>query len=377
IHGRRLNVDVLKPKGSGYVASHGADFLLANDAWARFINFRYGTDGNVYLIDWYDKQACHLPQPEVWDRTNGRVYKVSYRGSRFVSVDLGKKSDKELVEYQLNANDWYVRESRRLLQERAAKKALDPKVHEALAEIAFGNKDETRRLRGLWALYVTDGLTPERVAKGLADAGEHVRGWTIQLALEKGEASAELLDKLAELAKKDPSPVVRLYLASGMQRLPVEKRWAVVEALAAHAEDAGDHNLPLMYWYAAEPLGELDAARALELATKAKLPPLLPFMVRRVATAATPEALGLVVGRLTKVDDADTQLAMLRGINEALKGRRQVKMPEAWQDVAGKLDRSPNADVRAQATALAVTFGDPRAMDRLRAVLTDPKTDVE
>ena len=50
IHGRRLNMDILKPKGSGYVASHGADFLMANDAWARFINFRYGPDGNVYLI---------------------------------------------------------------------------------------------------------------------------------------------------------------------------------------------------------------------------------------------------------------------------------------------------------------------------------------
>src|SRR5262249_37396626 len=171
IHGRRLNMDLLKAKGSGYVASHGHDFLLANDAWARFINFRYGPDGNVYLIDWYDKQACHLPQTEVWDRSNGRVYKVSYRGTRPVSVDLGTKSDKELGEYQLNANDWYVRESRRLLQERAAKKPLDPKVHEALAEIAFGHKDETRRLRGLWALHVTGGLTPERLTKGLADAG--------------------------------------------------------------------------------------------------------------------------------------------------------------------------------------------------------------
>ena len=49
IHGRRLNMDMPKPKGSGFVASHGHDFLLANDAWARFINMRYGPDGNVYL----------------------------------------------------------------------------------------------------------------------------------------------------------------------------------------------------------------------------------------------------------------------------------------------------------------------------------------
>jgi hypothetical protein len=60
IHGRRINMDILKPKGSSYVASHGKDFLLANDAWARFINLRYGPDGNVYL-HWEfrrDQMAC-------------------------------------------------------------------------------------------------------------------------------------------------------------------------------------------------------------------------------------------------------------------------------------------------------------------------------
>src|SRR5207248_7661877 len=82
IHGRRLNVDVLRPKGSGYVASHGPDFLLANDAWARFINMRYGPDGNVYLLDWYDKQACHVgSKADAWERDNGRIYKITYRGT--------------------------------------------------------------------------------------------------------------------------------------------------------------------------------------------------------------------------------------------------------------------------------------------------------
>ena len=127
IHGHRLNMDMLKPKGSGFVASHGPDFLLANDAWARFINMRYGPDGNVYLIDWYDKQACHVgDNVDIWDRSNGRIYKISYRGTKPVTgVDLAKKSDKELVELLLDKNEWYVRHARRLLQERAANKKLD------------------------------------------------------------------------------------------------------------------------------------------------------------------------------------------------------------------------------------------------------------
>ena len=121
VHGHRVNHDRLERVKSGYVAHHEKDFLLANDAWARFINFKYGPDGNVYVIDWYDKQACHRNEPVIWDRTNGRIYKVSYRGTKPVTgIDLQKCSDEELVKYQLHDNEWYVRHARRILQERAA-----------------------------------------------------------------------------------------------------------------------------------------------------------------------------------------------------------------------------------------------------------------
>ena len=164
IHGRRINMDTLKPKGSGYVASHGKDLLLANDAWARFINMRYGPDGNVYVIDWYDKQACHTGNVDVWDRTNGRIYKISHRGTkakgepRGVSprLNLQEKSDMELVQYQLHENEWYVRHARRILQERAANGQRDKRqlqgMSVALCEFDK-NKDERNRLRSLWADY--------------------------------------------------------------------------------------------------------------------------------------------------------------------------------------------------------------------------------
>lgn len=385
IHGRRLNMDTLTARGSGYVAGHGPDFLLANDAWARFINMRYGPDGNVYLIDWYDKQACHLPQPDVWDRTNGRIYKICYRGTKpVVNVDLSKLSDKELVDLQLNANDWYVRHARRILQERYA----DPtKVNEkdyvalvaALGKIAFRNKDEARGLRGLWALHALQAfeklgqLNPrdfpggDLVDVGLKDPSAYVRAWTIQLALETGKPSRPLLSRFEEMARSDPSPVVRLYLASGLQRLPAESRWDILSGLIAHPEDATDHNLPLMYWYAAEPLAEKDMARALDLAAAAKVP-MLGFMSRRIAVIGSSEAIDLLVAKLSKTRDVSSQLALLQGLRDGLKGRREVAMPAAWNTAFEQLGRSDNADVRNQALSLAVTFGDPKAFDELRKV---------
>lgn len=372
IHGHRLNVDVLRPKGSGFVAGHGPDFLMANDAWSRFINLRYGPDGNVYLLDWYDKQACHHGDPNIWDRENGRIYKIEYRGAKPVTVDLATKSDGELVDLQLHKNEWFVRQSRRLLQERASRQHKMPGVTEALTKIAFENTDETRRLRGLWALHVIGELTEERILKAFSDEAVYVRAWAVQLALENGTASEALMKRFATMAARDSSPVVRLYLASGLQRLPFGQRWDILSRLLTHAEDSGDPNLPQLDWYALEPLAESSPERALKLAAEAKVSQsLLPFVVRRIASSAQPASLSLVVKTLGDMDNTGRQQAILHAVHEALKGRRRVDMPKDWPAVFAKLSHGSDAEVRRQAMALAVTFGDPKVLSELRRVATD------
>lgn len=79
---------------------------------------RYGPDGQVYIIDWYDKNECHHREDEGHDRSNGRIFKVIYGSPKPVQVNLKQLSDEQLVELQLHRNDWYVRQSRRILQER-------------------------------------------------------------------------------------------------------------------------------------------------------------------------------------------------------------------------------------------------------------------
>ncbi|OWK46868.1 PVC-type heme-binding CxxCH protein [Fimbriiglobus ruber] len=372
IHGRRINVDKLTPKGSGYVAGHGPDFLLANDAWARFINLQYGPDGNVYLIDWYDKQACHNGTPEIWDRTNGRIYKVSYRGTKKISgLDLQKCTDDELVKYQLNENDWYVRHARRILQERAAAKKLDPATINALAEIAQKNPDPIRRLRGLWALYVVGGS----LAGYMDDKDPAVRGWAVRLTAELlGEGVKVNADSSpggsAALPSDSADPVVRRNLASALQKVPTSQRWESLAALTSHTEDATDPNLPYLYWYAMEPLAEADTARALDLAAAAKVP-LFPLMARRVGAIGTPEAFAVLVSKLSTAKTDDARLVLLTGLNEGLKGRRGVVVPQDWSAAFNALSKSPDAAVRSQALAVAVAFGDAKAFGALRGTLAD------
>ncbi|HET6246885.1 MAG TPA: PVC-type heme-binding CxxCH protein [Tepidisphaeraceae bacterium] len=281
LHGNRINNDILAPKGSGYVGHHGHDFLMANDPWFRGIHIAYGPDGGAYVSDWTDTGECH--NYNAIDRTNGRIYKVTYGTVAPVKVDLAAMDDAALVKLQLHKNDWYVRHARRLLQERALAGKLSDAVRPALLKMLRENHDVTRQLRALWALHVTGGVNDELTLELLGNPDEHIRSWAIRLSLDDHEPSPELLSRFAGLAKDDASPVVRLALASALQKLPVAKRWPIAEALIAHGEDATDQNLPLMYWFGIDALAPADPARATGLIARAKIPLIREYLARQIA----------------------------------------------------------------------------------------------
>jgi putative membrane-bound dehydrogenase-like protein len=383
IHGQRLNTDILKRHGSGFVGAHGPDFLLTGDLASQMLNIRYGPDGNAYIIDWYDTNACHHNNVEGHDRSNGRVYKVVYTApSRWRkpavldaqngSFDLNNLDDDQLVMMLTDTNDWYVRHARRILQERAAAGKLDDAVREKLRQMAIAHLQPTGQLRAMWALHVTGGLNDDVITTLLKSQNEYVRAWTVQLALDRQRPNLDsLLPEFISLAKGDRSPVVRLYLASGLQRIPLAARWRVLKELVRHGEDADDHNLPLMYWYAAEPLVEADPEQALTLALACgkTLPQLRGFMLRRIGGLDAPVALPLLVRALEKSTDVDEQLAILRGMDRGLAGRRRVEPPAEWPAVYRKLAARGNSTLRSEATALGVKFGDRAAMSALRELI--------
>jgi len=282
IHGNRVNHDILEHKGSGYVAHHGTDFLLANDPWFRGLNLAYGPDGGVYVSDWCDTGECH--NYDRVDQTNGRIYKVTWGDVKPANSDLSALSDEQLVDLQLHHNDWFVRHARRLLQERRAAGKLGGGAAEKLRAILDGKLDVTRKLRALWTLHDIRALSEPQILGGPLNSQQpYLRAWAIQLALENQQPSDALISKLTEMAGGDASPIVRLYLASGLQRLPPPRRWGIATALCSHAEDASDQNLPLMIWYGIEPMVATDRGRAAELLVKCKIPIVRESIARRLA----------------------------------------------------------------------------------------------
>ena len=369
IHGARLNEDRLTPSGSGYVGDGEPDFLFANDSWSQFISLQVGPDGQMVLLDWYDQTQCH---GRAVDRSNGRIFKVIYDRASPVKVELARESDARLVDLLGHDNDWFVRHSRRLLQERAAAGRLGADTPRLLQEKLAAATTAPKKLRMIWALHVTGHLDEAGLVRLLDDPEPAIRGWAIQLAAERKNVSPPMLERFAVLAARDPSPVVRLALASALQRVSPAARWPIATALVRHSEDASDHNLALMNWYAIEPLVPLDTMRALDLAAASRIPTVAKFIVRRAAFDES--GYGPLMDRLTSADSA-TRTWMLQQIVAVLAARGRMAAPPAWQRGWEILSADPDDGVRRLARLVAVRLGDPRVVPPMRAVVADAKAD--
>ncbi|HIM28215.1 MAG TPA: hypothetical protein EYG57_01520 [Planctomycetes bacterium] len=297
IHEHAVLTDILEPKGSSFIGKHGDDFMPTNDlAWVGF-SVEIGPEGGVYILDWHDTDVCgnaiNFPN-------SGRIYRIMPKGAKgFTRPNLQTMSDAQLVELQTHANDWYVRHSRTLLQARAANGSLDKTlVLTQLAHLFHSATTTPKRLRALWALKVTGSLDNNHIERLLAHEDEYVRAWAIQFLCDSTEVNAfqdassaeespvtrSALASFASMASKDRSPIVRLYLASAVQRLPYAERWPILEGLASHGEDIGDNNLPRMVWFGLEPMVPDHPQKSLQLAIKGKIPTLQEFVARRMVS---------------------------------------------------------------------------------------------
>lgn len=370
IHGHRINNDHLQRRGSGYVATHGPDFLRAKDDWYMGVTLAYGPDGGVYASDWNDTGECHSVTNT--QRQTGRIFKITYGPSRQKAVDLSRATSEELAELQRHTNDWYVRHARRLLQERhASGQSVAPAV-DLLRPMLVAPTETPRRLRALWALHAVGALDEASLLEILEDPDEHIQAWAIRLLTEAQPVPQQVIVALEQLAYSTNSPLVRLHLASALQRLEVAQRWTLVESLASHSEDRDDSNLPLMIWYGFEPLVQVDLSRFVALASQAQIPTIRRLAARRAIESRDASlALRYLVDTLVDMQSHEAARDMLNGMLYALQGQRNMKMPVRWHEAAQRLMRSSDDTVRLATAELAMILHEPQAADRLRQVAED------
>ena len=370
LHGHRLVSDQVEAAGSGFVGHHGNDFLRSNDATFIPVSQRVGPDGALYLSDWSDVQVCHNNTQEIWDRTNGRIYRVSFGNPVSRARDLGALADAELVEVALaDANEYFVRQARKVLAERGlAGVRISGESREKLRSVLTSEADPLRRLRALWILQSANLLDDALLAASLKDVDPSVRGWAVRLIAQQWTAG---VPALAELAKSESSVQVRRELASALSYLPLSQRAAIAEPLLARAEDAKDHNIPLLLWYGIEPLVGADAARGLALAAISRHPQTTDFIYRRLASDA--RARSQVLALALREQDTARRAPLVARVVEGVRQSGSFSAPEGWAALVAALRQGASPDLLANLNELDALAGDEASRAFYRAHLADEK----
>lgn len=370
-HGNRLNIDRIECKGNGYVGKRAPDLMLSDNPWFRGVCVTSGPDGAVYVSDWCDLGECH--NHDGTHRSSGRIYRAVH-GKPHVrrSFDLRKKDDLELCQMLTHSNEWFSRRARLLLAERAAAGKPTGDMHRLALKIFTDASGVEHKLRGLWALYATGGAPPAWLLSQTSHKEEHVRAWALSLL---SESSPEGLADALEKAAADPSGLVRLAAASGLERLAHRDRLRVAARLASHAEDAGDRCQPLLIWYGIESAVAAHPEEGVKLALQTKMPKLRQFIARRLSDGGRAASLEPIVRGLEGAVPVEAQRDLLQGMRDGLKGIRKVDVPAGWKTAYADLAKSSSRDIRQLAALLAVQFEDRSAIDHLQAQLVEAKAD--
>lgn len=396
-HGRRLNQETVSREGSGYLASHDPDFCIVPDPFYRGMDLSVGPDGGVMLIDWSDTGECH--ERNGVHRTSGRIFKITHQDhpstSKIASVD--SLSNQELVSIHRTENEWAIRQARLILAQRSLAELAKPATQDA--DLSMAMKDllamtsETNPLTAVRAAMtlVACGQVNQGVASSwLASPSENVRAWSVRASLDSMPiddvfrdhptaitVDPELLSSHVSLAKTDPSGLVRLALASNIQRLPVKDRAELAKALMSREEDANDHNLPLLVWYGLMPVAEELPSSLIEVAIESKWPLVQRLIARRLAEIMHKDGAPLesLINAITNSKDSNLRATIISGVSDAMKGWAKAPEPKTWKAFSASL-KDTEVTLSPMVRELGGVFGDGRAMTQIRELVLDEKAEI-
>jgi putative membrane-bound dehydrogenase-like protein len=378
-HGRRINCDILARRPVGYVAHHGADMCFVADPWFRGTELISGADGGVFISDWSDTGECH--EMGGVHRTSGRIYKLNFgKPQTRRTPDLVHATDQKLVQLQLEQNDWVTRRARLQLQERSADGTLDTTTcREILLNTFEHNTDPVIRLRAMWALQLTGNVEDDWLRKQLDHADEHVRVWAIRLLMDRysfddNASWTSITDKFQSLARHDSSGLVLLYLASALQKMPIQLRWPIVESLATRTENAfnEDRTLSIMLWLGTEPASAQDVAASIRLLRETTYNLLRENIARRLASDIDSDVQPVEQLLTVAASEASLRADILRGIAASLNGRNKVPVPSNWRTTSIKFAADTSHDISESISIIGVAFRDNHTIDILRSIVQNP-----
>ena len=343
----------LVPHGTTFKTETAGKLLDSHDTWFAPTDMTVGPDGDVYISDWHDARTAH-PDPDAqWDRSNGRIYRLSGKGiqrEKAPPMDFAMLSEGNLLQMHVVSKRFRVSNQflvRRARQELVRRDDGTRRLSQKLLELTLASKDADLAREFFWtflSLEVPQSKGSELFqllqTRLLESPHAVIRYWTVRWIGDIGYATDHVAHELDALAETETSPHVRSQLASTAALLPADQALPIINANINRDIDTDDPFLPLQWWWAVEKHSVKGREEVMKRFTrptlwKSKLgrDVLLVRLVRRYMAEGNAEGMDCVQRILKAAPDAAARDALW---SHMLLG---------WQDVP--------TDLRAQRDAVA------------------------
>ncbi len=367
----RIQVSELIPHGSTFKTKDTIALIEAKDRWFRPVDIKAGPDGAIYIADWYDTRLTHVDPRDNWDKTHGRIYRITQKTPEkpthsmggFSAPDLSKLKNEELITHLKSPNKLERQTVQRILADRK-----DVSLQQAIQHQLKASHGQYA-VELVWALHNSGGISDRAIIELLQHSQADVRRAAAQLAGENRKASRGIADYLEDRANLDTDLQVLSQIASTALRVDGGAALPTIWKLAQRKDIAADPHLPLLVWWGVEQHVSTSRESVMAVFNTAHAwqypmvrTTLMPRLAQRFAAEPTAEHLDALAQLLEIAPDMEAKKALLGGVNAAFKSSSIAAIPPRLQRaLAQAMSATSTGNADPAAIILGLRSGDAKA----------------